>query len=123
MRARVDLVILALLMPFLVSLPFTGTTAAAPTRGRLTIEVLSNRADLISGGDALVAVRVPRGVRPGTVRIRVGKRDVTRRFDRTSSHRLVGLVRGLAVGRNVVRATAPRAKPARTVIVNHPNGG
>ncbi|GAA4707997.1 DUF6351 family protein [Nocardioides conyzicola] len=122
MRARPDLVILALLLPFLVSIPVTATTAA-PAPGRLAVEVLSNRADLISGGDALVGVRVPKGVKVGSVRVKVGKRDVTKRFTRTTGRRLVGLVRGLDLGRNVVRATALRAKPGRAVIVNHPNGG
>ena len=122
MRARIDLLVLVLLLPLLVALPVTGTTAA-PAAGRLTIEVLSNRADLISGGDALVAVRVPKGVKARTVHVKVGKRDVTKRFTKTTGRKLVGLVRGLDLGRNVVRATAPRAKPGRAVIVNHPNGG
>ena len=38
-----------------------GPAAAAVPR----IDVLSNRADLISGGDALVEVVLPRGVEPG----------------------------------------------------------
>jgi hypothetical protein len=124
MRARLDLVILTLLMPFLAMLPVDGTTAApTPPQPRLTIEVLSNRADLISGGDALVAVDVPRGVRPGAVRVTAGGRDVTQRFDQVAGRRLVGLVRGLDLGANRVTATAPQARPARATIVNHPNAG
>ena len=42
-----------------------GVAGAAGAGGTgLEIEVLSNRADLISAGDALVAVGFPRGVRP-----------------------------------------------------------
>ena len=82
---------------------------------RLRIEVLSNRADLISGGDALVAVRIPAGVKPGKVTVKVGKRNVTHRFSVRRDGRYVGLVRRLALGRNVLRATAPGAKrPARS---------
>ncbi|MCW2773317.1 MAG: hypothetical protein JWN91_1643 [Nocardioides sp.] len=120
MRSRLVLVLLAVLAPLLAVLPSSGSSAAP--QGRLTIEVLSNRSDLISGGDALVAVRVPKGVRPGQVRVRLGDRDVTQRFS-TRGGRLLGLVTGLDVGRNVLRATAPGARPARAVVVDHPNGG
>ena len=92
-------------------------------RARLVVEVLSNRADLISGGDALVAVRLPRGVKPRSVRVTVGRRSVTHRFDVRRDGRFVGLVRGLKPGRNVVRASAPGAKPGRIRIVNHAEGG
>ena len=57
-----------------------------------SIEVLSNRADLVSAGDALVAVRLPHGVRPGQVRVTVGERDVTQRFAVREDGRFLGLV-------------------------------
>ena len=44
--------------------------AAAPVP---RIEVLSNRADLVSGGDALVRVTVPRGVKPSRLRFTAGR--------------------------------------------------
>ena len=94
---------------------------ALPTQ-RMSIVVLSNRADLISGGDALVAVQLPRGVRPRTVRVRAGKRDVTRAFGVRRGGRFVGLVRGLRVGRTTLTARAP-GHEARTVVVNHRRGG
>jgi hypothetical protein len=84
--------------------------------------VLSNRRDLVSGGDALVEVVLPRGVRPRQVTVTRGGADVTGRFHRTPDGRLLGLVRGLAVGRNVIRARAGD-QVARTRITNHPNGG
>ena len=121
MRSRLVLVLLALLAPLLAVLPSSGSSSAAP-QGRLTIEVLSNRSDLVSGGDVLVAVDLPRAVKPGRVRVKLGGRDVTQRFS-TSDGRLVGLVTGLEVGRNVLRATAPKARAARAVVINHPNGG
>ncbi len=40
----------------------TGAAAAGPDA--LAIHVVSNRADLVSGGDALVAVDLPKGVQP-----------------------------------------------------------
>ena len=53
---------------------------AAAKEQRLKIEVLSNRRDLVSGGDALVEVRLPRGSRPRQVTVTARRRDVTRRF-------------------------------------------
>jgi hypothetical protein len=126
MRARVVLLTLALAAALLAVLPAATSTAAQPPAqrpGRLVIEVLSNRADLISGGDALVAVRLPAAVRPRQVRVTVGGRDVTRRFAVRGDGRFLGLVTRLHLGRNVLRAAAPGARPARAVIVDHPNGG
>ena len=122
MRPRLLLLLTALVATFVS--PVAGQqTAAAKPRPRLVLQVLSNRADLISGGDVLLAVRVPHGVRARAVHVRVGGRDVTRQFQRVGGHRLMGLVTGLDLGRNVVRATAPRARAARAVVVDHPNGG
>ena len=52
------------------------------------IKVLSNRADLVSGGDALVRVKLPRGVRPARLRLMAGHRNVTRALRRTGPRRL-----------------------------------
>src|SRR5262245_60339056 len=52
---------------------------AAPPEA-LQIVVLSNRADLISGGDALVEIVLPGGVSPSSVRVTVDGLDVTGAF-------------------------------------------
>ncbi|MEA2389899.1 MAG: hypothetical protein QOK31_8 [Solirubrobacteraceae bacterium] len=87
------------------------------------IQVLSNRADLISSGDVLVAVRLPRGTRPSRVRVYAGSRNVTRAFARRANRRYEGLVTRLRVGRTVLRVRAPGAREARVAVINHPNGG
>jgi hypothetical protein len=97
-----------------------GPAAAA---GPVRIEVLSNRADLISGGDALVAVSVPGGVSAASVRVAVGRRDVTSAFAVRPNGRLEGLLTGLRLGRNVVSARLPDGSGARITITNHPQGG
>jgi Tannase-like family of unknown function (DUF6351) len=90
--------------------------ALAHHRGAPRIEVLSNRADLISGGDALVAVT-------GRVaRVTLNGADVTSDFSWRRG-RLVGLVKGLVVGRNELRARSRRGPGARITITNHPIGG
>src|SRR3954447_10461676 len=99
----------------------TGTAHAA--RPALRIEVLSNRADLISGGDALVQIDRPAGARSAPVAADVDGRDVTGAFSDGGGGRLVGLVTGLADGPNVLRAVLPDGRAARIRITNHPIGG
>ncbi len=85
--------------------------------------MLSNRADLVSAGEVLVAVRLPRGTDPGTVRMRLGRHDVTRQFAVRANGRYEGLLRGLRVGRNRLVASAPGTTSDALAITNHPNGG
>ena len=117
---RLLLPLLSLLLPLLALGLSDQAGAAGP--GTLRIEVLSNRADLISGGDALVAVALPRTVDPDQVRVTLGDRDITDRFGVRKDGQYVGLVTRLADGENVLRATAPGYR-GQTIITNHPNGG
>ena len=87
------------------------------------IEVLSNRADLVSGGDALVRVTLPRGVGASRLRLTAGHRNVTRALRRTGRRRLDGRVRGLRVGRVALTARIRGGSAARLVVTNHPIGG
>ncbi len=93
------------------------------------ILVLSNRADLISGGDALVEVIVPPGIlqamRNGNSKIKAWLNlvplpdDV---FALRPDGRVYGLVRGLNIGDNTLTVQAP-GKTMSMVITNHPIGG
>jgi hypothetical protein len=87
------------------------------------VQVLSNRADLISGGDALVAVGLPPGTDASTVRVRAGDRDVTGAFAVRANGRFEGLVTGLDEGPSVLTARLPDGSGSRITITNHPNGG
>ena len=120
LRLTTLLVAAALLVPIAPSASSSAVGAAG--KRPLAILVLSNRADLISGGDALVRVRLPKHVDPDQVTVLVDGREVTERFQVRRNGKFEGLVTGLAIGRNVVRATAP-GYAGRTVITNHPNGG
>lgn len=97
------------------------TTAAATAQGE--IRVLSNRADLLSGGDALVEVVLPDGVDPAGVRMDLDGRDVSADFARRDNGRYMGLLHGLAVGNNELRATFPGGGGQRITLINHPAGG
>ncbi len=91
--------------------------------GRITLRVLSGRPDLVSGGDARVALGQLGGASTEAVRVRLNGRDVTGRFARRASGRYEGRLTGLEVGRNVLTAQTPGGRTGRLVITNHPNGG
>jgi len=95
-----------------------------PTAGT-TITTLSNRADLVSGGSALVEVKLPDGSRPASLRVDRDGTDITAAFATLPSGRIVGLVTGLANGVNTINATFTdnAFAGARLVITNHPIGG
>jgi hypothetical protein len=124
-RLLVGTTVAALLI---VGLP--AAAAADPGEGanaaRLRIEVVSNRADLISGGDALVRVTLPPRQHAGEVRVAVGTHDETAAFVRQPDGTLLGLVTGMVDGRNVVTAALRHATArvgAHLTITNHPIGG
>src|SRR4051794_29770105 len=103
----------------LVALAFSAPAQAQAAAGDLRMEVLSNRADAISGGDALVQVVRPRDASGVPFRVRVGDRDETSAFGDDG----VGLIDGLDDGANVVTATLDDGRSARITITNHPIGG
>src|SRR5207245_7805027 len=86
-----------------------------------------NRADLISGGDALLEVRVPKNVPLDQVSLRLNNRDVTAAFKTTGTTTRRGVVTGLVDGDNEFVAEARgrgHSEPqARLRITNHPIGG
>jgi hypothetical protein len=90
---------------------------ATPVLAAPEIKVLSNRADLISGGDALVEVT------PAGSRVTVGEKDATGAFALRPGGRYMALLQELEVGPNVVTARAPDGSTARITITNHPPGG
>jgi len=93
-----------------------GAAASAVTE----IKVLSNRADLISGGDALLEV-VP--VPPPGTTVLAGAANVTSSFAVRANGRYQGLVTGLPVGVTAIRVTLPDSTGATIAIDNHPIAG
>src|ERR1700716_2678550 len=92
---RVKLSFLALGAALLV----TAQAGEAPSN--IQIVSLSNRADLISGGDAFIEVRVPTTVALNKVRLSLNVHDVTGAFTANATVRtLRGMVSGLVEGRN-----------------------
>jgi len=102
-----------------------ATAQAGEGPSNFEIVSLSNRADLISGGDALLEVRVPKNVPLNKVRLSLNGHDVTGAFTANASARtLRGVVSGLVEGRNDFAAGESHGgREARLVITNHPIGG
>ena len=100
------------------------------------ITVLSNRADLISGGDALVAIELG-DADAASVKVLLNGTDVTGAFAVRENGRYEGLVTGLTVGENVLiarptqgQSNDKKGKPKngngigrQITIRNHPIGG
>ena len=101
------------------------TAQAGAEPSNFEIVSLSNRADLISGGDALLEVHVPKSVALNKVRLLLNGHDVTGAFTANASARtLRGVVSGLVEGRNDFAAGESHGgREARLVITNHPIGG
>ena len=93
--------------------------SAAPTAPPLTLQVVSSRADLVTGPDALLEVSGP--LAHAGVRVQVGGREVTGGFRSVGGH-LLGLVTGLRPGPNVAEARAA-GTTVRLVLTDHPLGG
>ncbi len=102
-----------------------ATAQAGEGPSNFEIVSLSNRADLISGGDALLEVRVPKNVSLNKVRLSLNGHDVTGAFTANAAARtLRGVVSGLVEGRNDFAAGEGHGgREARLVITNHPIGG
>ncbi len=106
-------------------LPTAERADERPARatGEAQIRVLSNRADLISGGNALLEVVLPAGVDPAAVSVSVNGLDATHRFALRDNGRYMGLLTDLPLGPSEITALLPGAASQRLSITNHPLGG
>jgi hypothetical protein len=102
-----------------LAIALTGSAAASGKRGdgAPEIRILSTRADLVSGGDALVEVIAPARTDTDQLRVWVNDREVTSSFKRRSGGRLLGLVDGLRPGRNELVARVSGPGPVATLTV------
>jgi hypothetical protein len=115
MRMRIALAWMAGLA---LALPALSTHAATGA----DIRVLSNRADLISGGDALVEVVWTAKTTLSAAKIALDGVNITSSFATRPNGRYMGLVKGLKLGANVLTVRAPGIS-SQIVITNHPIGG
>jgi hypothetical protein len=112
-----------------IALVLGATTAEAaapgngPDRDRLVLVTVSNsRPELVSGGEVLVRVDVPKHIAPADVQITADGQDVTSSFALESDGSLLGLVTGLRIGRNRLVAAADGHFASLDVVDHSING-
>jgi hypothetical protein len=96
---------------------------AAQASAAPQIHVLSDRANLISGGEALTSVTFPKTVKPGSVTMTLNGANVTGQFALRPNGSYEALLTGLQLGANTLTAEAPGQTPGQATIVDHPIGG
>jgi hypothetical protein len=108
----------------LVLVSTLGISACADlTADSHEIAVVSSRADMVTGGDALVRV-VPSGISIDKVRISINGTDATAAFRTEAGGKaLTGLVTGLRVGSNTVAIADGQRTLAKLEVTNHPATG
>lgn len=105
--------------------PEDGTPPAVPVAGDGEIQVLSNRADLISGGDALIRVVAANSQQlQGGVTFTINdETDATDALVLQEDGSLLGLVSGLTLGENTLVVKMDDDTVLERTLINHPKGG
>lgn len=88
----------------------------------LKIRTISTRADLVTGGDARIAVEAGEGAEFGRLQLLVNEepREGVLAVEGSTAQ---GVVRGLRIGMNSIRVISDQAGEGALEIVNHPLGG
>jgi hypothetical protein len=127
--------LLTLAIALLIAALAPGLAAAKPKKHRrkpkpqpVSLSIESSRADMVSGGNALIAVNVPKPDPVGKVRVRRNGVDVTSAFkpDAQNPRRLLGLVQGMRNGYNRISALVKgrgQRGPAELNLFNSPING
>src|SRR5262245_8004694 len=118
--SRARTVVFAGLTAATVALAAVAMTAKTTS---IVIDSVSNRADLISGGDVLLRVTLPEGQAASTATLAVGGKAVPGALKPAPDGKgQLALVTGLPNGTSVVSVTAG-GQTAKLEVTNHPNGG
>lgn len=104
--------------------PAANPPAAPPAPSTMKIRTLSNRADMISDGDAYVEIVMPEGASALDLKVDLDGNDVSSAFALRDNGRVLGTVTGLRVGGNTLTATLKSTKQgAKLAIENFTRGG
>ncbi len=88
------------------------------------ITVLSGRADMVTGDNALVQLSAPPSVGPSAFQVLLNGQDVTKLFrPGRETGALVARLEGLESGPNLLEITADGKQRARVEVINHPITG
>lgn len=122
---RIWLRVFTLVFAFAVGL-HSFSDAVAHSAAKLSIKTLSARPNLVSGGDVLVEIDAPAGTPLNQLTLSLNGKDVTAQLKPVvASSSLEGLITGLKLGANTLRATIKTGKiaPAVLTVTNHPLTG
>jgi hypothetical protein len=122
-RFRIPCVLPLIIGAATVMLAACGGGGGAAEPASVQIRTLSNRADLISDGDALVELVWPAGKSRSGLRADLDGVDVTAAFAERPDGRITGLVRGLRVGDNVLTVGGDQVATASLTLTNADRGG
>jgi Tannase-like family of unknown function (DUF6351) len=124
---------LTVAMALLIAAVGPGLAGAKPKKHKpkprpVSLSVQSSRPDMVSGGNALIAVDVPKPDPIGKVRVRRNGVDVTAAFapDAQNPRRLLGVVAGMQNGSNRISALVKgkgQRGPAELSLFNSPMNG
>ncbi|MBJ2159161.1 DUF6351 family protein [Variovorax sp. IB41] len=104
--------------------PPPGDGPPVQATGELKIRTLSNRADMISDGDAYVEITLPEGKSALDLAVDLDGKDISSAFALRANGRVLGTVTGLRVGSNTLTATLKSTKTgAKLAIENFARGG
>ena len=98
-------------------------TAAARSAGYPVIHVLSVRADLVSGSQALTSIALPAHTNVAKLRISLNGRRVAHTFARRPNGLFEGLLGGLQPSANHLAVVLGDGRGAQLTIIDHPLGG
>ncbi|HEV3041920.1 MAG TPA: DUF6351 family protein [Candidatus Angelobacter sp.] len=122
-KSRCNLLVVTTLTLFAL-LSWLSSSASAKVGASLEIRILSSRPDMVSGGDALVEVKAPAGIDQNQVSLQLNGKDISNLLHRdvdTGSFR--GLVGGMVVGKNILRASIKGGSGVTLTITNYPITG
>lgn len=115
---RSGMAMAAVLATLLTACGSSGNGSAPP----IEILSLSNRADMISDGNAYIEIVLPKGSSASALKVALNGADVTPQFALRANGRILGRVEGLRAGVNSLTATGADGARARLDITNHDRG-
>jgi hypothetical protein len=100
-------------------------TAPADRHAWIAVQAVSTDAARVTGGNLLVRIVLSPTIQPDTVRVMVGDRTVTDSlWPGSAPHTLMGIVRGLEVGRNTITVTSADGRARGSLeVTNYPITG
>ena len=111
------------LIAFFAAAGLAACSIGGASDSALSIESVSTRPYLVTGGDVLLRVEVGEGVDATGLEVLANGEDVGARFRAAGDGSVVGLVEGLREGANDIEARVPGQPSARLAVTNYPISG